>query len=222
MDDMAWRSLRTVSKAVVSRRLDLRLEGAEFIPSSGPVIIAARHFHHLYDGCVLLSTLPRPLHILVALDWVQRPMGRSIMEHACRAASWPVVYRPDSPTPVSRSEAMDVLRTALANSLSILKRGRILLVFPEGYPTIDPGYTPKTSDTEFLPFQSGFARLARAAVARGMDVPIVPAGFHYARGPRWQVALQFGEPVDPSDVVSQGELVRLIASQVRHLSIPPG
>jgi putative membrane protein len=220
MDDMAWRALRTVSKAVVSRRLDLRVEGAESIPSSGPVIIAARHFHHLYDGCALLATLPRPLHILVALDWVRSPVGRPVMERACGAASWPVVFRRDGTGPVSDAEARAALRMALSDSLSILERGRILLVFPEGYPTIDPGYTPKTSETEFLPFQSGFVRLARAAAGQGMGIPIVPAGFHYIRGRRWNVVLRFGEPVAVQWSASQDALVKHIEDRVRQLSEP--
>lgn len=215
---MAWRSLRAASRAAVARRLDLHVEGAELIPASGPVIIAARHFHHLYDGCAMLATVSRPLHILVALDWVRNPAGRKVMDHACQAASWPVVQRSDSPAPVASTEAVGVLRKALASSLSILERGRILLVFPEGYPNIDPGYTPKTNETDFLPFQSGFARLARAATAQGLHVPVVPAGFHYARGHRWEVDLRFGEPAEVGRWGSTRGLVEHVDARVRALS----
>jgi putative membrane protein len=144
------------------------------------------------------------------------------MEYACRAASWPVVFRRDGEALVSGASATAALRTALSSSLSILERGRILLVFPEGYPTIDPGYTPKTSDTEFLSFQSGFARLVRAAATRGLQVPIVPAGFHYTHEPKWQVDLRFGEPVRMTESTSQRELVGHIESCVHRLSEATG
>ena len=34
------------------------------------VVLAARHYHHLFDGTSLLSTIGRPLRVMVALDWV--------------------------------------------------------------------------------------------------------------------------------------------------------
>lgn len=221
MDDMAWRSIRAASKAIVSHRLDLRVEGVERIPKSGPVIIAARHFHHLYDGCAILAAVSRPVHMLVALDWVRNPVGRTVMGRACRMASWPVVLRRDGITPLPDFEALSTLRNALAMSLSILERRRILLVFPEGYPTIDPGYTPKMHDDEFLPFQPGFARLARAAAAQGMTVSIIPAGFHYTRGHRWQVELRFGQPVKLDPAASPNAIVEHVESCVRYLSTAP-
>ncbi|MDQ3411791.1 MAG: hypothetical protein M3509_06690, partial [Chloroflexota bacterium] len=58
-----------MSQALVSRRLDLTVEGLEQVPRSGPAIIAARHYHHVYDGAVLLATIPRPVRIVVAADW---------------------------------------------------------------------------------------------------------------------------------------------------------
>jgi len=82
MPDMAWRSLRAASRAMVRRNLDLRVEGAEHVPQNGPVIIAARHFHHLHDGCVMLATIPRPAHILVGLDWISSAPGKLAMERA--------------------------------------------------------------------------------------------------------------------------------------------
>jgi 1-acyl-sn-glycerol-3-phosphate acyltransferase len=116
------------------------------------------------------------------------------MTALCRAAGWPVVLRRDGATPVDNADARRALRQATADSLALLGAGHALLVFPEGYPNIDPGYTPKRGDDDVLPFLPGFARLAALAAARGLEVPIVPAGFEYARGDRWAVTLRFGEP----------------------------
>lgn len=195
MPDIAWRFLKTAGGVLLRRNVDLSVEGADLVPRKGPVIIAARHFHHLYDGCAILTTIPRPVHILVGLDWVKNPAGKVIMERACQAAAWPMIYRQNSLTPRDSHEATRALRHAMDDALDLFRAGHILLVFPEGYPNIDPGYTPKTDDNAFLPFQPGVVRLATMAAANGLTVPIVPAGFSYERGDRWRATLRFGEPV---------------------------
>jgi putative membrane protein len=220
MADMAWRSIRAVSQAVVKRRLDLHVEGSEFVPPTGPVIIAARHFHHLYDGCALLATIPRPLHILVALDWVRSRPGRIAMDSACRSASWPVVLRRDGATAVELGDAARALRRATRQSVSLLRAGRVLLVFPEGYPNVDPGYTPKQDEDAFLPFQPGFVRLATLAGEQRLRVPIVPAGFRYERGRRWRVDLRFGEPLVVEARGQEEAVRREVEARVRLLSGP--
>ncbi|MBX5458501.1 MAG: carotenoid biosynthesis protein, partial [Thermogemmatispora sp.] len=77
------------------RHLRIVVEGGEHLPASGPVIVAARHYHHLYDGCLLLRAIPRPVHILVALDWAGTRWQRRLMELLCALAGWPVILRPE-------------------------------------------------------------------------------------------------------------------------------
>lgn len=218
MPDVAWRFLRTGSSRLIRRNLDLQVEGAEYLPQSGPVIIASRHFHHFYDGAVMVSTVPRPLHILVGLDWVRNPIGKVAMTRLCAAADWPVVLRRDGSMPVDRVQAQRELRRALADSLAVLEQGHVLLVFPEGYPNIDPGYTPKPDEEAYLPFQSGFVRLATLAATQGMRVPIVPAGFSYTRGERWRVELRFGEPVTVERRQDEPAVLAGIEVEIRRLS----
>ena len=218
MPDVAWRFLRTGSSRLIRRNLDLQVEGEEYIPQSGPVIIASRHFHHFYDGAVMVSTVPRPLHILVGLDWVRNPIGKVAMTRLCAAADWPVVLRRDGSMPVDRVQAQRELRRALADSLAVLEQGHVLLVFPEGYPNIDPGYTPKTDEEAYLPFQAGFVRLATLAATQGMRVPIVPAGFSYTRGERWRVELRFGEPVTVERRQDEPAVLAGVEAEIRRLS----
>jgi putative membrane protein len=218
MSDLPWRSLRATSQLVVGRKLDLRVEGLDNLPTSGPAIVAARHFHHLYDGCAFLATVPRPLHILVALDWVRNRPGRLAMERACRAAAWPVVFRRDSATAVDEADAARALRRAAAETLELLGAGRVVVIFPEGYPNIDPGYTPKPDEAAFLPFQPGFVRLATFAARRGLRVPIVPAGFTYRFDRRWQATLRFGEPVVVEHRSQEEAVLREVEVRVRRLS----
>ncbi len=221
----AWASIRAGCRAAL-RRIDLRVEGAEHVPATGPVVIAARHFHHLYDGCAILDAVPRPVHVVVALDWAQNPVGHRLMTGLCRAAGWPVVPRPDDGNDRRGQEADATatarLRAATREAVALLRAGRPLLVFPEAYPTVDPGFTPKSGDDEILPFRPGFVRLAALAERDGRTrVPIVPAGLEYARGERWRLTLRFGPPVSLAPGMPHDEVVREVESRVRLLSGRP-
>lgn len=70
-----------------------------------------------------------------------------------------------------------------------------MTIFPEGYPNIDPSPSPKTDEDSFLPFHQGFVRLASMAMREGIEAQIVPVGFSYARGWRWEVVIRFSDPV---------------------------
>lgn len=222
---MAHRSLRLMCRCSLARHVDLRVEGLDNVPAAGPVLIAARHFHHLYDGCAIGTAIPRPVHVLVAMDWVGPALGRRAFERACRAARFPVVIRPNAVAarPELRGEAARALRRAVADAVDLLRTGRVLLVFPEGYPNVDPGYTPKPDDATFLPFDPGFARLvALAQRGTGSRIPIVPAGLEYARGPRWRLTLRFGSPLFLEPGADRTGIVREVESAVRRLSELPG
>ena len=222
MASAAWQALHLASTLIVRRQIALRVSGLDCLPETGPVIVAARHYHHLYDGCILLATIDRPAHILVGVDWLQHPLGRRIMWAACRAAKWPMIHRPDSPYPGAAADARRLLILAARDTLRLLRAGHVVIIFPEAYPNIDPGLTPKTLPNDFLPFRSGFARFAHMAARTGLRVPIVPAGLTYEqRSPQWNVELRFGDPltVDPS-AHTVDELVQLVEDQVRALSLP--
>jgi 1-acyl-sn-glycerol-3-phosphate acyltransferase len=214
----AWRFLRGASRVVVRRQLDLTVEGAELVPRSGPAIIAARHFHHLHDGCALIAAIDRPLHIVVALDWVRSPAARIAMDAACRGARWPVVLRQDGAAPVDRGDAIHELRKAIEDCTRILRDGQLLLIFPEGYPNVDPAATPKPDLDAWLHFRPGVVRLATLAAMNGMRVPIIPAGLAYEKGDRWRVALRFGAPVFVDGRAGETAALQEIEDQVRRLS----
>jgi 1-acyl-sn-glycerol-3-phosphate acyltransferase len=220
MPEYAWNALRIASKQYLKRRVDLRVEGQHHLPRSGPVLIAARHYHHLLDGAVLMATVPYPMHILVGLDWVKNPLGQRAMKALCEAAGWPVVMRRDGKHPIDDAEAQTTLRRAYCQSLDILRKGHALLVFPEGYPNIDPTWTPKTQPDEFLPFQPGFVQIVRGAERLGVPTPIVPAGFHYDEGDRWSVTLRFGAPLGLGQGTPTRQVLERVEDAVKELSLP--
>jgi hypothetical protein len=229
IDLIGWRLLSAACKAFVARRLRLHVEGLAYLPERGPLVIAARHYHHLYDGCLLLATVPRPLQVLVGLDWVQDRRLRGLTDLLCHIGRWPAVLRRDhlgrlERPPRRRSsyppeEGSHYMRRALRMTSDLMGEGRALLVFPEGYPNIDPFYTPKINDDDFLPFRNGFAKLVRLAQRRSHHrIAVVPAGLEYRRSSRYEVTLRFGAPHYLERGTDLTSFAAAIERQVRHLS----
>jgi len=218
----AW-ARRRVARTLVAQHLELTVAGQELVPASGPAIVAARHYHHLYDAAAIMATLPREVHILVALDWLHAGWPLYAMRWLTRAAQWPAVWRGGAGRPAPL-DAWRLNARALADSVALLRAGGLLLVFPEGYPVVDPEGSRQPAAAPFLPMQSGVVALAlRAQRAGGTPVPIVPAGFWYEPlGPgRWRVALRFGTPVRASARAERAAALAAIESSVRGLSGPP-
>ena len=204
---IAWWSLRTMTERV-------QVDGLENVPRTGPALLASRHYHHLLDGAVLVSRLPRPPHIVVALDWTAGAQQRRSMERACAWAGWPVILRPATTGARGGYAATEVaryLRSGLRDAAELLCEGRVVVVFPEGYPAVDRAATaaaPRERDADgFLPFAAGFRTIADIAQQRGSrDLAIVPVGFRYEpRGRKWRIIARFGAPLDADADVERVE-----------------
>jgi putative membrane protein len=225
------KSMRLIARAVAFGRLQTISSGIEHIPANGPALIVARHYHHLYDGLAMFAALPRQFHILVTLDWVKNTAMQSVMTRVTRLARWPVVLRADalqhkndrggSPSrhAFSLADVQRYQRRGFRNSVQLLVDHRLLVIFPEGYPNIDPSYTPKTDKHGFLPFKRGFVAIARAAERRlGASLPIIPTGLQYSAGKTWKIHVRFGEPINSESFASGKELIRYCEDKVRQLS----
>ncbi len=231
MESMAQRTLRSCARLIVARHLDLRVEGLEHLPRSGALLIACRHVHHLYDGCLLLSAVPRPIHMLVALDWVANRRSRMLMEWACGTARWPVVLRAERLQPAAGErgrayrpdEVGGYLRRAVRSAVGLLRAGEGLVVFPEAYPAIDPHGSPRSDEDDFLPFRPGFVRLAEMAQRDGRTrVAIVPAGLAYRRGLRWRATLRLAAPLYVENRADRMRVAQAVEVRVCRLSAPAG
>jgi len=208
---IAWWSLRTMTDGVT-------VEGLDRVPRTGPVLLAARHFHHLLDGAVLVHHVTRPVHIVVGLDWAANARQRRWMQRACAWARYPVILRPATTGLRGAYEARDVrryLRSGLQDAVALLRAGHVVLVFPEGYPVVDRvashAAPPPRDGDGLLPFATGFRTIAAAARRAGArSVPIVPVGFRYeSRGTRWRITARFGSPLGAeADVATVARAVR--------------
>lgn len=205
----------------------LCVEGVEHIPARGPVLLACRHVHHLYDGCVLLAVLPRRVHLFIALDWVPVRMARQVIERACRLVGWPVVLRSSYPRWSSlpsrdQEEVRTSVRRSVRAGVHVLVSGEALVVFPEGYPNVDPVYTPKRGLEDFALFLPGFASIVDLAQLRCPEpIPVVPVGFAYQPGDRWSITMRCGSAMYRNPSESRDAFVAAVQSQVMQLSQPP-
>ncbi|GAC1306198.1 MAG: hypothetical protein NVSMB19_18150 [Vulcanimicrobiaceae bacterium] len=216
---------RAIAVYNVVRYMNLRVEGVEHLPLGGAALIAARHYHHAFDGSALVHGLPRQPHLFVALDWARSAFERRVMETACRLAEWPATIRTESfgaaaVSAFERREAQRYVRRAISYGAELLLRGEWLAVFPEGYPTVDPAGSRKRRDDEYLPFRPGLlAVVARAQRAGARNVPIVPAGFAYGpAGARTNVTLRLGAPLFFAPGTARDALMKELEARVRELS----
>jgi uncharacterized membrane protein/1-acyl-sn-glycerol-3-phosphate acyltransferase len=203
----------------------VHVDGLENVPDRGPALLISRHYHHLLDGCVLQTRIQRPTHIVVAVDWARQGWQRRLLELACSMARWPTVVRPDAPGTESFSDEqrVHILRQGLTDAVRLLAEGRVLTVFPEGYPDIDPHGSRKDHQGEQLPFDPGFISIARAAERRsGLQIPLIPVGFSYVQtgNGRWEAAMRIGAPIYLATYLSSEALVDDVSSRVRKLSEP--
>ena len=216
-------ALKAVCGLEVRRRAQVRVEGLHHLPPDGPTLLVARHAHYILDGCVLERTLPRRLHAVLAVDWLPRRPLRDALARASRLIRWPAVIRPQRVAPGTRNEAGERLRAATREAVDLLREGRLLLIFPEGFPIVDPRPTPKRGVADWLPFDPGFARIVRIAQGDGVTrVAVVPVGIDLAPlpGGRWRLVLRLGSGrrLEPGD--DPAAFAAEVEAEVRRLSRP--
>ena len=223
------KAMRLIAVLLTGRRLKTVVaSGLEHVPSEGPALLVARHYHHLFDGLALSAALKRRFHIVVTLDWAGSRATKLLMYSLNRLARWPMVLRADAleqaQPPRQQFTSLDIRHfqaTALREAVTLLDNHRLLVIFPEGYPNIDPGYTAKQQPDEFLPFKPGFIHIAKAAERRcGIKIPLIPVGIHYRSGSPWVAVLRFGEPLYVEASQNKQKLIANIEDCVKELSKP--
>ena len=212
---------------VILKDAAVTTHGLDVIPPDGPVILALRHYHHLYDGAAIVAALHRPLHVFVALDWAPDRRTRHIMEWLCRTAGWPVGLRRstelDDQTGFKSQERWSYMKRALQKSADILERGGALGIFPEGRPVIDPHGAERINAAGIEPFSPGLCAIVEQAQrAGGVRIPIVPIGlsYHIAADGNYHITLRAGAPVFHAERGARRATLADLKTRVADLSQP--
>ncbi len=162
--------------------------GAERIPRSGPLIVAANHHNALVDGVLLLSVLPRRLVSVAKAPLFSNPLIGPFLR---LIGALPVHRRQEGGTDPARNDRL------FAASTATLRGGDAILIFPEGVSQPEP---------TLMPLRTGAARMLLAAEADSVGpVALLPVGlmFHEPGTFRTGWALiAVGEPVETADYVA--------------------
>ena len=175
---IVYEMTRTLISLIVAIRVTtIRVYGADNVPDSGPVLLVSNHESNL-DPLVLGWATPRPLNVPGKIELFRVPILRwLITQLGCY--------------PVDR-EGHDSV--SLRKSLTVLRRNRVLAVFPEG--------TRSRTGTvgDFSPTLTRLALREQCPVIpvaiRG-TARVLPAG---ALAPKLAqtITVTFGAPLDPS------------------------
>jgi 1-acyl-sn-glycerol-3-phosphate acyltransferase len=173
----------------------IRYSGLKNIPREGGVLAVSNHQSHL-DPPLVGSGCPRRMNYL----------ARETLFHP--AVFGRFIYSVGA-IPLDRE---GVGLSGIKESLKRLKRGEMLLVFPEG---------TRTPDGEIHRFKPGFTTLAVRSKAAILPIAIEGAYRAWPKKTRFprprSVAVHFGPPILPTEyeAIDERALVKLVESRVR-------
>jgi len=176
----------------------VRYSGRENIPSKGGVLVVSNHQSHLDPPLIGLGC-PRQMNYLAR---------RSLFAFA--PFRWLIASLGAIPIDLEGS-GIDGLK----ESLRRLRRGEMLLVFPEG---------TRTYDGRIAPFRPGFTTLAVRSQAAILPAAIDGAFAAWPRRRRFprpgRIAVHYGKPIFPHEFAAynQRELLAEVERRVRECS----
>ena len=174
----------------------VRRSGIHNIPSQGPVLLAPNHQSHFDPPLVGGCCTRRMSYVARAGLFDFGPFGHII--HSLGAF------------PIDRETGKGL--GGIKETLRRLKKGEVIMIFPEG---------ARTPDGEIHKFNAGIRTLATRS--RATIVPVAVEGAYQA-WPRWRkfphlgtIHIHYGEPLSPDEIEKLGEntLVEEIERRVR-------
>jgi 1-acyl-sn-glycerol-3-phosphate acyltransferase len=176
--------------------LRLRTSGLERIPPTGPVLICPNHQSHL-DPMIMGCLSPRRMNFLAKKQLFRFP-----------PLSWLISFL-DS-IPIDRE---GISAGGIKECLKRMRRGEMLLMFPEG---------TRTPDGEMKTTLPGFVALVKRTGATVLPVGIDGAWDVWPRNrsfplPGPGVTVYFGQPIEPAgyQTLEDRELVVLLDRRIR-------
>jgi 1-acyl-sn-glycerol-3-phosphate acyltransferase len=154
-----------------------KVEGAEHVPETGPLIVVINHFHFL-DAVMLIRAAPWPLEFLADFDMPNVPA--------------PLKFFPNAYQTYDVAQGTPNLE-ALRASEAILSQGGVLGIFPEGR-VHEPPLRPALPGAAFLALRTGAPLLP---VGIHSDYGWKVFNSLIDRGRRLQVTCRFGEVFGP-------------------------
>ena len=192
---LVYRGLRAIIRLILVIAFAIRYKGRENIPDQGGALICANH-QSFFDPPLIGSGFNRRLNYLARKTLFRFPPFRWLIEFL-------------GAIPIDREGSG---LSGLKETLRRLKRGELVLIFPEG---------TRTHDGQVSPLKPGFV-----AMARRSRVPLLPVGLDGAydawprrvRFPRRaRIYICIGPPLEPELVASllDAQLVAELEQRIR-------
>jgi 1-acyl-sn-glycerol-3-phosphate acyltransferase len=213
------RGLLSLAMRIFHRRTVVR--GAENVPESGPLILAANHPSSVVDAFAIGLATPRKVHFLARSTLFDRPWRARLL---ARLGVIPIHRKLDA------AERMAENVEVFHHCRRLLEAGGVIGIFPEGVSHVDP---------QVREMRTGAIRIGLEAEARNgfsLGVRVVPIGLTFSRPDvrrRGELTLRIGTPLvlgrhagryraDPTAAVAEltAELRARIESLVVHLDDP--
>ena len=121
---MGYRAVRGVIRLLLwlfYRRIDM--VGAERIPPSGPLLVAANHHNSVVDAMLVLGKCPRQVTVLANAPLFRHPLIGPFLR---TIGAVPVHRRAEAGDDPRKNDAM------FATVITALRAGGAILIFPEG------------------------------------------------------------------------------------------
>src|SRR2546428_3841743 len=100
---LLYRLFRAPVRRLLERVFDLAVHGLEYLPRSGPYIVAANH-HNYLDGVVLGAVVPEPIRFIVMPRvWRATPLPPLFHRHLRSIPIHPQPPGPGAPPPSPRA-----------------------------------------------------------------------------------------------------------------------
>ncbi len=161
-----------------------RIEGANNIPRSGPIILASNHLSFI-DSFVLPLFAPRPVYFLAKSSYFDGTGMKGWISNR--------FFRALGATPVQRGAGQAAL-DALDQQRRILQSGKAIALYPEGTRSLDGRLYKGRTGVAFLALETG-AKVVPVGIVGTNDA--MPVGAKWPRlSPR--VTIRYGEPIDLS------------------------
>ncbi len=188
---MGYRLVRALSRALLGlfyRRIDV--VGAERLPASGPLIVAANHHNSVVDAMLLVAVLPRRLRTLAKAQLFRHPFLAPFLRVM---GALPVHRHQEAGDDPAKN------KTLFAATTETLRGGGAILIFPEGRTQPEP---------VLLELRTGAARMLLAAEAEAASSPTVtllPVGLVYHEPGTFRAGralVSIGTPITTGDAVA--------------------
>jgi 1-acyl-sn-glycerol-3-phosphate acyltransferase len=174
---VVYRTLKIVIGTLLSVFFSIEVEGAENVPASGGVILAANH-QAFCDSLFLPASTARRVTYVAKAEYFER-----------RRTAW--FFRAVGQIPMHRGGG-EKSRQSLGEALDLLRSGGVLGIYPEG---------TRPPDEHLHRGRTGVARLALAAGCPVVPVALIgtravqPVGARMMR-PFKTVKVRFGKPIN--------------------------